>query len=72
MVYICLTQGVALFEGVTLLECVTVSVGFKTLILIAWKPAFYQQPSDEDVVLSAPAVPCLPGYSHFPALVKMG
>jgi hypothetical protein len=41
-------QGVALLGGVALLEwvwpclsrCVTVGVGFKTLILAAWEPVF--------------------------------
>jgi hypothetical protein len=48
MVYICLAQGMALLEGVALLEwvwpcwsrCVTVVVGYKTLILASWKPVF--------------------------------
>jgi hypothetical protein len=48
MVCICLTQRVALLGGVALLEqvwpcwsgCVTVDVGFKILILAAWKPVF--------------------------------
>jgi hypothetical protein len=38
----------------------------KTLILTAWKGIFCQQPSDEDVELSAP--PCLPGCGHAPTL----
>ena len=38
-------------------------VGFKALILAAWEP------SDEDVELSAPAEPCLPGCCHVPALM---
>ena len=35
-------QRVALFGNVVLLEgkCVTLDVGFKTLILAAWKPIF--------------------------------
>jgi hypothetical protein len=45
MVYICLTKEVELLEGVALLEwvwpcwsrCVTVGVGYKSLILAAWK-----------------------------------
>jgi len=57
MVCTCLPQGVALFGGVALLEwmwpcwskCVTVGVGFKTLLLAAWKSVFHQQPSDEAV-----------------------
>jgi hypothetical protein len=28
-------------------------MGFQTLILAAWKPVFSQQPTDEDVELSA-------------------
>jgi hypothetical protein len=41
MVCVCLAQGVALFGGVALLEyvchCRYVQIGFKTLILAAWK-----------------------------------
>ena len=48
MVCICLAQGVALLEGMALLEwvwpfwskCVTVGEGKKTLILASWKPIF--------------------------------
>jgi hypothetical protein len=48
MVYICSAQGVTLLEGMGLLEsvcpcrsrCVTVGVGYKTLILAAWKSDF--------------------------------
>jgi hypothetical protein len=49
MVCICSAQGAAPLEGMTLLEqmwpcwsrCVTVGVGFKTLILTAWKSVFH-------------------------------
>ena len=81
MVCICLSQGVPLLGscglvgvGVALLvwvwpcwrKCFTVGVGLKTLILAAWS-----QSSDEDVELSAPPVPCLPGCCHVPALMIM-
>ena len=39
--FICLVQGVALLEGVALFEWVwpvTMGMGFKTLVLAAWKP----------------------------------
>jgi hypothetical protein len=52
-------------------RCVTVGVGFKTLILAAWELVFFQQPSDEDVELSIPPVPCLPGCCHALALMIM-
>jgi hypothetical protein len=42
-------------------------MGFKTLILVAWKPVF-QWPSDEDVELSALPVPSLPGCCQAPHL----
>jgi hypothetical protein len=44
-------------------------MGFMNLILAAWKPVFFQQPSDEDVELSAPPAPCLPGCCHVPILM---
>jgi hypothetical protein len=48
MACICLLQGMTILEGLALLEwvwpswsrCVTVDVGFKTLILVAWKSVF--------------------------------
>jgi len=52
-------------------KCVTVGMGFKTLIIAAWKPVFPQQPSDEDVELSAPPAPCLFGCCHASALIIM-
>ena len=78
MVCICLAWRVAVLGGVALLEwvwpcwsgCVTVGVGFKTLLLAAWKSIFYQ-PSDEDVELLAPPTPRLPGCCHVPALMIM-
>jgi hypothetical protein len=36
-------------------------MGFKTLILAAWKAEFFEQPSDEDVELSALPALLLPG-----------
>jgi hypothetical protein len=50
---------------------VTADVGFKILILAAWKPVFSQQPSDEDVELSVSPTPCLPGGYHVPTLMIM-
>ena len=50
---------------------VIVGAGFKTLILSVWKSVFHKQPSDEDVELSAPLIPCLPGCCHVPALMIM-
>ena len=46
-------------------------VGNETLVLAAWKPLFSWQSSDEDVELSAPLIPCLPGCCHVPALMIM-
>jgi hypothetical protein len=46
-----------------------VGVGFKILLLAAWRLVLCYQPSDEDVELSAPPVPCLPGCCHVPALM---
>jgi hypothetical protein len=43
----------------------------KTLVLAAWKPVFSQQPSDEDVELSSPPAPCLPGCCNGPAMMIM-
>ena len=71
--------GVVLLGGVALLEevwpywkkCVTVWVGNATLLLTMWEPVFSLQPSVEDVELSAPPSPCLPGHCHAPALVIM-
>ena len=42
---------------------VTVQMGFKTLILAAWKLVFCL-PSEQCVELSAPPAPCLPGHCH--------
>ena len=72
MVCISLAQGVALLGHVALLNtCVTVGMSFNTLVLPAWKPFFFQQPPDEDVGLSDPPVPCLPGCFHGPTLIVM-
>ena len=66
--------------GVALLEwaqpcwsgCITVGVGFKPLPLASWKPSSPSSlPSGEDVELSAPPTPCLPGRCHVPALMIM-
>ena len=49
--------------------CVTVGVGFKTLILAAWKLVFCL-PLVEDVELSAfPVPPHLCGLCHVPVLI---
>jgi len=50
---------------------VSVGMGFKTLVLAAWKPVFCL-PSVGDVELSAPPpTPCLPGCCHVPTLMIM-
>jgi hypothetical protein len=56
--------GVALLEEVCHCGC-----GLKILVLAAWKPVFSCLPLDEDVELSAPPAPYLPGHSHDPALM---
>jgi hypothetical protein len=48
-----------------------VGVGYKILILVAWKPVFFYQPSGEDIELSSPPAPCLPGCCHVPAMMIM-
>ena len=58
----------------TIWRCGLVGVGvspwvYKNLILAAWKPVFCWQPSDEDVGLSAPPAPCLPGCCHVLSLM---
>jgi hypothetical protein len=48
--------------GVALLEEIRhFGVGFETLLLAAWKPVFSCLPLEQDVELSAPPSPCLPG-----------
>ena len=47
---------------------VIVCVGFKTLVLAAW---VFCLPSEQDVELSAPLAPCLPGHCHVLALMIM-
>ena len=42
---------------------------FKTLLLAAWKTVFSYWSSDENVELSAPPAPCLPGHCYVPTLV---
>jgi hypothetical protein len=44
---------------------------FKTLLLTKWESVFCEQPSDEDVELSAPPALCLPGHCHVPTLMIM-
>jgi hypothetical protein len=43
---------------------VTVGMGFRTLVLAAWKAVFFCLPLKQDVELSAPPAPCLPGCCH--------
>jgi hypothetical protein len=58
--------------GVTWLEWVChCGYGYKILTLVAWKAVFHYQPLDEDIELSAPPAPCLPGYCHVPTLMIM-
>jgi hypothetical protein len=50
--------------GVTLLgKHATVGLSNEILLLIIWEPVFYW-PSDENVELSAPPAPCVPGCYH--------
>jgi hypothetical protein len=39
-------------------------MGFETLLLAVWKSVFSFLPLEQDVELSAPPAPCLPGYCH--------
>ena len=39
-------------------------MGFETLLLAAWVTVCFWLPLDEDVELSDPPVPCLPGHYH--------
>jgi hypothetical protein len=72
MVCISLDQGVVPSGGVALLEWVChCGCGYKILTLVAWKSVFHYQPLDEDIELSDPPVPCLPGYCHAPTLMIM-
>jgi hypothetical protein len=69
MVCICLAQGAALLGGVVLWNrCVTVGVGFNTLVLAAWKPVFCL-PLEQDIEFLAPPAPCLPEHCHAPTLI---
>ena len=49
-------------------KCVTGRAGFEMLILATWEPVFCL-PSKQDVEVSAPPAPCLPGCCHVPALM---
>ena len=71
MVCICPGSGNYLEVWPCWSRCVLVGVGFKTLILAAWKPVLCWQPSDEAVELSAPPAPCLPGHCHILTLMIM-
>ena len=73
MVCMCLAQGMWRYLEVwpSWSRCITVSVGFNTLVLAAWKPVFCLRPSDEDVKLSPLPAPCLPGCCHVCALMIM-
>jgi len=46
-------------------------VGFETLLLADWKAVFSCLPSEEDVELSAPPAPFLPGLCHTLTLMIM-
>jgi hypothetical protein len=48
-----------------------VGVGFKTLVLAAWKSVFSSLPLEQYVELSALPTSCLPGCYHVPALMIM-
>lgn len=65
MVCIWVVQGVSLFGSVALLEEVChFGVGFETLFLAASKTAFSWLPLEQDIELSPPSGPCLPGCCH--------
>jgi hypothetical protein len=69
MVCICFAQGVALLEGMALLELLChFGEGFKTLVLASWKSVVFSS-SLQMKELSAPPVPCLPGCCHVAALL---
>ena len=46
-------------------------VGFETFLLTMWEPVLSCLPLEQDIELSAPPVPCLPGCYHSPALMIM-
>jgi hypothetical protein len=48
-----------------------VEVGFKTLVLAAWKPVFSCLFSEQDVEVTASPAPCLPGSSEASAFIIM-
>jgi hypothetical protein len=58
-------------ESGTIGRCGLVGMGFKTLVIDAWRPVVPLQPSDEDVELSAPPAPFLPGCCHVLTLMIM-
>ena len=72
----CVAQEVALFGGVALLEEVChygrVLYDPPPNPLTMWKAAFCQLASEQEVELSAPPAPCLPGCFRAPALMRMG
>jgi hypothetical protein len=59
-------QGMIQLGSVSLLKqvwpcwtkCITVRVGFETLLLASWKPVFSWLPFERDIELSAPSAPC--------------
>jgi len=46
-----------------------VGIGFKTLNLAAWKPAFAYLPLEQDVERSIPPASCQPGDCDAPTLM---
>ena len=50
---------------------VSLGMGFKPLILAAWKSVFHYLPSDKDVELSALPAPGLPRCCPVPTLMMM-
>jgi hypothetical protein len=57
--------------GVGTAFSVTLGMGFKTLVLAAWKLVFSCLPSEQDVQCSALHRPGLPKCCHAPALMIM-
>jgi len=55
-----------LLGGLPWLEevCVTVGTCFETLLLATWQQVFSYLPLDQDIELSAPPLPGLPGPCH--------
>lgn len=72
VVWICVAQGVALLGGWPCRRmCVTLKVGFESLVLTAWRPAFSFLPSEQDVEHSAAPTTCLPGHCYSPSMMIM-